>query len=118
MKLHHIGINVRSLEYSKRFYQLHFGFKEEYSTALGSEHILFLSRGEDRLELIHDPETDPPPLSNIHFAWEVRDLEGKIKQLSHQGLKTFEGPILLSNGWKAAFYKGPDGELIELISIE
>ncbi|WP_411388023.1 VOC family protein [Rossellomorea vietnamensis] len=26
-----------------------------------------------------------------------------------------EGPLLLENGWKVAFFFGPDGEIIELI---
>jgi lactoylglutathione lyase len=118
MRQHHIGINVRSLEDSKEFYQCHFGFEEEFSTALGSEHILFLTQGENRLELVHDTGTDPSRSPNVHFAWEVRDIATEIKRLSHQGLKPAEGPILLPNSWKAVFYRGLDGEVIELISVE
>jgi lactoylglutathione lyase len=118
MGMHHIGINVSSLEDSKEFYQNHFGFEEEFSTAMGSEHILFLTQGENRLELIHETGTEPSPSPHVHFAWEVRDIEAEIKRLSHQGLKPTEGPIQLPNGWKAVFYRGPDGELIELIAIK
>jgi lactoylglutathione lyase len=117
MKLHHIGINVSSLKHSKRFYQTLFGFKEEFTTVVGKEHILFLSRNEERLELIYDPDAAPSH-SHVHFAWEVEDLLGEINRLSHHGLEPEEGPIHIDNGWKAVFYKGPDGELIELISIK
>lgn len=116
MKLHHIGINVRNMEKSKAFYQTHFGFEEKFAAVLGKEHILFLSRNEEWLELIFDPNTAHLH-SHVHFAWEVEDLEGEIKRLSLQGLEPVEGPIQLDNGWKAVFFEGSDGEIIELISI-
>jgi lactoylglutathione lyase len=117
MKLHHIGINVKNLEESKRFYQTHFGFSEEFTTVVGNEHILFLLRNEEWLELICDSDAAPSH-SHVHFAWEVDDLIEEIDRLSHHGLEPEEGPIKLDNGWKAVFYTGPDGELIELISIK
>jgi catechol 2,3-dioxygenase-like lactoylglutathione lyase family enzyme len=117
MKPHHIGINVKNLEGSKRFYQTHFGFSEEFTTVVGNEHILFLSRNEEWLELIYDPDAAPSH-SHVHFAWEVEELNEEIDRLSRHGLEPEEGPIHLDNGWKAVFYKGPDRELIELISIK
>jgi lactoylglutathione lyase len=117
MKHHHIGINVKNLEVSKRFYQTHFGFSEEFTTVVGNEQILFLSRNEEWLELIYDSDVAPSHF-HVHFAWEVEDLIGEINRLSHMGLEPVDGPILLENGWKAVFYEGPAGELIELISIK
>ncbi|MEL3972178.1 VOC family protein [Rossellomorea oryzaecorticis] len=117
MKLHHIGINVSSLKHSKRFYQTLFGFKEVFTADIEGEEIVFLKRNEDWLELIEDQDNG---LSNsrVHFGWEKADLEAEIKRLARLDLAPVEGPIQLDNGWRAVFYKGPDGELIELISIK
>ncbi|MFL8937362.1 VOC family protein [Rossellomorea oryzaecorticis] len=115
MKLHHIGINVSSLERSKQFYQTHFGFKEEFTAVIGSEEIVLLKRDEERLELIQDGDSALSQ-SMVHFAWETADLEAEIERLSRLGLEPVEGPVQLDNGWRAVFYKGPDGELIELIN--
>jgi lactoylglutathione lyase len=117
MKIHHIGISVKNLEESKRFYQTHFGFSEEFSVVIGNEHIVFLSREGERIELTHDGETFQTH-PNVHWAWVIGDLDGEIKRLSHQGLEPVEGPLHLENGWEAVFYNGPDGELIELLSVE
>ncbi|WP_175989934.1 VOC family protein [Bacillus sp. Marseille-Q1617] len=117
MKLHHIGINVSSLKRSKGFYQTLFGFKEEFTAVIGSEEIVFLKRNEDWLELIEDRDRGPSN-SRVHFAWETADLEAEIKRLARLDLVPVEGPIQLDNGWRAVFYKGPDEELIELISIK
>jgi lactoylglutathione lyase len=116
MKLHHIGINVSSMERAKRFYQTYFGFKEEFTTIIGSEEIVFLQKDGDWLELIHDGHREPFR-SRVHFAWETGNLEAEIKRLSGMGLKPAEGPVQLDNGWRAVFYNGPDEELIELITI-
>ncbi|OIU66383.1 VOC family protein [Rossellomorea aquimaris] len=115
MKLHHIGINVSSLERSKRFYQTHFGFKEEFTAVIGSEEIVFLKRDEEWLELIQDRDSASLQ-SRVHFAWETADLDVEIMRLARKGLEPVEGPVQLDNGWRAVFYKGPDGELIELIN--
>ncbi|XXM72749.1 VOC family protein [Lysinibacillus sphaericus] len=116
MKLHHIGINVNSLERSKRFYQTHFDFKEEFTAVIGSEEIVFLKRDEERLELIQDGYSASLQ-SRVHFAWQTSDLDEEIKRLSRKGLEPVEGPVQLDNGWRAVFYNGPDEELIELITI-
>ena len=115
MKLHHIGINVSSLERSKQFYQTHFGFKEEFKAIIGSEEIVFLKRGEERLELIQDGDYASLQ-SRVHFAWETADLDAQIKRLARKGLEPVDGPLQLDNSWRAVFYEGPDGELIELIN--
>jgi lactoylglutathione lyase len=117
MKLHHIGINVSSLERSKRFYQTHFGFKEEFAAVIGSEEIVLLKRREDWLELIQDCDSASSP-SHVHFAWETADLDAEIQRLARLGLEPVEGPVKLDNGWRAVFYNGPDEELVELISTK
>lgn len=116
MRLHHIGMNVKSLERSKEFYQSHFGFAEEMVFNWGSENILFLKKGDCRLELIEESgDGEGSACAFLHLALEADDLEKEVGFVKEKGLMPVEGPLLLENGWKVAFFLGPDGEIIELI---
>lgn len=114
MKLHHIGINVKNLQTSKEFYQTYFGYEEELKFRWGSENILFLRMGDCRLELIEDPRAESK-CTFLHIALEVSDLEREVELLKEKGLLPVEGPLLLENNWKVAFFFGPDGEIVELV---
>ncbi|WP_060673985.1 VOC family protein [Rossellomorea vietnamensis] len=116
MRLHHIGMNVKDLERSKEFYQSHFGFEKEMVFKWGSENILFLKKGDCRLELIEEPgEDDGMKRTFLHLALAADDLEKEVEFVKYKGLLPVEGPLLLENGWKVAFFLGPDGEIIEFI---
>lgn len=115
MRLHHIGMNVKSLERSKEFYQSHFGFKEEMVLKWGSENIMFLKKGDCRLELIEESGEGGSTCAFLHIALEADDLEKEVESVKKKGLVPVEGPLLLENGWNVAFFFGPDGEIIELI---
>jgi lactoylglutathione lyase len=116
MRLHHIGMNVKSLEKSKEFYQTHFGFMEEMYFKWGSEKILFLKKGDHRLELIEEPgASNGSRGAFLHIAFDVSDLEKEVGSVKKKGLMPVEGPLLLENGWKVAFFFGPDGEIVEMV---
>lgn len=116
MRLHHIGMNVKSLERSKEFYQTYFGFKEEMYFTWGSEKILFLKKDNDRLELIEEPgKGDGSKGTFLHLALEVAELKKELGVVKEKGLIPVEGPLELENGWKVAFFFGPDGEIIEMV---
>ncbi|MGF2618334.1 VOC family protein [Rossellomorea vietnamensis] len=115
MKWHHAGIEVERLERSTAFYEKIFGFKEESCLKMGEEKIVFLTCGPIVIELIENREQTTGS-SNLHFAWEVGDLAYWMSRLENWGLKPEEGPYRLDSGWDVIFYKGPDGEVIELVS--
>ncbi|TMU83954.1 VOC family protein [Bacillus sp. BHET2] len=116
MKLHHVGMTVNSLRRSNEFYQRYFGFKEEMEFQWGSEKILFLKKEDCRLELIEESGKDSVSKGVfLHLALEVDDLETEIGLLMKEGLSPVEGPLVLENGWKVAFFYGPDGEIIEMV---
>ena len=117
MKLHHIGINVKSLEKSKAFYSSNFGFREEIYLEWGGERIAFLQGDTIRLEIIQNGVPEASVSSKVHFAWEVENLGEKIQELTRQGIRPVEGPYLILDQWKVIFYSGPDGEVIELIEL-
>ena len=116
MRLHHVGMNVKSLKASQEFYQMYFGYEEELNLKWGSENILFLKKGDCRLELIEEPEGEGgSKYAFLHIALVACDLEREMGVLKEKGLMPVEGPFFLENDWKVAFYDGPDGEIIELV---
>ncbi|WP_456272970.1 VOC family protein [Bacillus sp. AK031] len=114
MKWHHAGIETGNLEVSAAFYKEVFLFEAQSCFKLGEERIIFMKRGEVTIELIQS-EGDSVP-SSLHFAWEVDDLSAWVERLEEYGMKPVEGPYSLDSGLTVIFYKGADGEVIELVS--
>jgi lactoylglutathione lyase len=114
MRWHHTGIEVENLEASAAFYKEVFLFEAQSCLKLGEERIMFMDNGEVTIELIQGKGDSVP--SSLHFAWEVEDLSGWVERLDKYGMKPVEGPYSLDSGLTVIFYKGPDGEVIELVS--
>jgi lactoylglutathione lyase len=118
-KLEHIGVMVKDMDLSIRFYTEILGLRlvgrERLSadTELGflslpgDEHIQIelISRGHDGLKdgIVH------------HIAFTVSDIEGEISRLKAAGVRLIdETPRVILGGIKIAFFYGPDGEQLEL----
>ncbi|MBM6616529.1 VOC family protein [Bacillus suaedaesalsae] len=115
MRAHHIGIFVNDLEQSEQFYTL-FGYDVEYRFTLNEEEISFMSSAEGKIKIELIKAKDVTPIEGtIHLAWEVNDFEKALENLSLNGLHPIEGPLSLHNGWKTAFYQGPNEEVIEIL---
>lgn len=118
MKAHHIGLYVNNLGQSEQFYRKLFGFEVEYRFTLKDEEISFLSNRDSEIKLELIKANDVKPLEGtMHLAWEVTNLKQSIEHLATNGLNPIEGPLSLHNGWKTAFYHGPNNEVIELMEI-
>ncbi|HEY4554236.1 MAG TPA: VOC family protein [Bacillaceae bacterium] len=114
IRWHHAGIQVKDLHASTDFYISLFGFQLAQRISLPGEEIVFLEKGEIRIELIKSLD-DGPSGNTIHIAWMVENLDEWIDRLQENGLSTAEGPLRLENGWTSIFYTGLNGEWIELL---
>ncbi|MBA4538680.1 VOC family protein [Bacillus aquiflavi] len=117
MNWHHIGIQVRDLNISIKFYEKMFGFVVINCLILHGEKIVFLRNGPVMLELIKANEAHSYA-NSVHFSWQVKDLNAHIATLNGAGLNPVEGPVEIDYGWTCVFYEGPDKEIIELIEIK
>lgn len=114
--IHHVGLEVQSIERSSQFYRRWFQLDEGKRMEVNGEKLLFLRGGNVYLELIeveHSKHKD----SAYHLAFEVADLEKKILIMMEEKVPILEPIQNLPNGWRHAFIAGPDGEWIELIQI-
>ncbi|WP_462412593.1 VOC family protein [Neobacillus sp. Marseille-QA0830] len=112
MRFHHFALEVRDLHKSVAFYQNFLGFQEEDRMSFMGEEIVFLILEDIRLELILSTK-EIPVERNVHLCFEVSDLEEVLSRFKASRL--IEGPYNLDNGWKTAFFEGPDYEVLEFL---
>ena len=137
--LMHVGVCVRDLAVSTRFYRDGLGFAEAgelsvegepTATMLGIEdvslHAIYLERDGYRIELLHYPRpgtvgpTEPRPMNQpglTHFAIRVEDLDAAIGRIKAYGGRVLEKSRVRNDAFDAnlCYVTDPDGTRIELV---
>lgn len=123
--LAHVGIFVNDVQRSKEFYSTFLGTDTVWDCQFGGAEnadftVSIVQNGTAVLELVQRKESDVRTDGVIdHIAFSVDDLEGVIAVLTEKGIE-FETaePVhesaMLKKGSKWIFFRGPDGEHIEL----
>ena len=126
-KINHIGIAVKDLEASKRFYEESLGLTVKHEETLGEMKIAFIPIGEVNVELIQST-TEQGVIAKFiakrgegihHIAYEVDDIDGALEKLKDQGIKMVdEKPRPGAHETRVAFLhpKSTNGVLTELVS--
>lgn len=114
--LAHIGIFVKDMDASVKFYRDMLGFTVTDEYQMGSR-LVFCSIGTCLLELIQPKEYTPRVPGQVdHIAVEVENIEDLCDELRAKGVSIpgkidFNADLL--GGVKNVFFEGPDGERIE-----
>jgi lactoylglutathione lyase len=120
-RVEHTGIMVRNIEEAAEFYTKVLGMelKGTLEHNVPGLRLGFLGfPGEDQaiVELIEGYNPDLPSEGLVHhLAFTVDDVEAEVQRLRDLGV-TFidEGITTLRNGARYIFFKGPNGEHLEL----
>ncbi len=127
-KIDHIGIAVKSIEQSKKFFKDILGLKVVFEETLPDSgvKVLGFSIGESRIELLEAYGENSPIEKFIekrgeglhHIAIKVDDIEEMLKVFKNNGIKLIdEKPRIGAEGKKIAFVhpKSTHGILMELV---
>lgn len=127
MKVDHIGIAVKSLEETLKFYTQVLGLKLHDTEIVEDQKVkvAFLPIGDTELELLESTEEDGPIAKYIekkgqgmqHIAFRVENIEKAIEDMKNKGIRMIdEKPRYGAGGAKIAFChpKSTNGVLVEL----
>jgi methylmalonyl-CoA epimerase len=128
MKIDHLGIAVRSIEDSLRFYAEALGLEVKATEAVEDQgvEVAMLPVGEARIELL-EPVSDDSPVGRFiarrgeglhHICYEVEDLAAKLEHLRSRGVRVLDGyPRRGAEGKLVAFLHpaSANGVLVELV---
>jgi catechol 2,3-dioxygenase-like lactoylglutathione lyase family enzyme len=142
--LHHVGITVKDLDASIRFYHdvLGLQFSNEPSPWFDGPELgpavgvpgaalrqVSLALGGTTLELLEyrtpPSETAKPLRSNnvgaSHIAFQVDDIEAKKAELEARGIEFFSDVNVVDEGvlagWRWVYFADPDGYPLELVEV-
>ena len=117
LKLSHIGLKVKDLNKSVRFY-LELLQCESLKTFESDNFraVLIKCRG-NTIELIEDSQTNKTKADGVieHVAFKVDDIEEEIRKLKASGVECISQSIEHFDDIKLFFFRGPDGEMLEFI---
>lgn len=129
MKIDHIGIAVKSIDESLKFYRDILGLEYEGIEVLEDRGLktAFLKAGESEIELLESISDDSTIKKYIekrgegihHIALEVEDVEDKKAIMEKEGAKFIGEPSTGAGGKKIVFIhpKSTNGVLMELCQI-
>jgi methylmalonyl-CoA/ethylmalonyl-CoA epimerase len=126
-KIDHIGVAVKNLEESLKFYQETLGLDLQGVEVVEEQKVkvAFLPIGDTEIELLESTDVDDPIARYIdkkgegvqHIAYRVDDIEKAIADMMSKGVKMIdEKPRYGAGGAKIAFChpKSTNGVLVEL----
>ncbi len=127
MKLEHVGIAVKDLDYSKKIFDSLFGYQSYKTETVESEKVttVFYQTGSSKIELLQANSNESAIYKHIekrgegihHLAFEVQNIEQEINRLKTEGLEfVSEIPKPGADGKRICFLhpKSTNGVLIEL----
>ena len=127
--IEHIGIAVKNLDESIKFYEKVFGLKCYAVEEVKDQKVktAFFKIGETKIELLESTEPDGPISKFIekkgegihHIAFKTKDINSSLKELEEKNIRLIDGqPRKGAEGLNIAFLhpKAVNGVLIELCS--
>ncbi|QYR21598.1 VOC family protein [Paenibacillus sp. sptzw28] len=116
---HHVAIRVYDFDATVRFYSEVLGFQEKVRWGEGSSRAIMLDTGDGNYLEVFAGGTEgaKPEGAFLHLALRSDDVDGAVELARAAGMEVTVEPkdaVLGGIPVRIAFFKGPDGEIIEL----
>lgn len=108
--VHHVSLNVRSIDEAAKFYLEVLGLDVLPRPDLGFVGM-WLGAGAQQIHLMEDPSHDAS--RSQHFAFRVDDIDAVVEELRAHGVHTSR-VIDVPGAGRQAFLRDPSGNLLEL----
>lgn len=130
---HHVAIRARDFDRSVRFYTQVLGLTQKIAWNEAPKRAIMLDAGDGSyVEIFERPDQPAPPQDEpaiLHFALRTSDTDGLLERARQAGCEVTVEPktAQIANTVpttptpvpaRLAFFKGPDGELVELFQNE
>ncbi len=124
---HHVAIRVQDFDASVKFYGETLGFREKITWGEGDKRAIMMDAGDGNyIEIFAGGTPGPKPEGAIiHFAIRTDDCDAALERARAAGVEVTMEPASLDipslpapTAVRIAFFKGPDGEVIELFQNE
>lgn len=128
--IHHVAIRVRDFDASYAFYTDILGLAEKIHWGEAPRRAVMLDLGDGNyLEMFERADQAPPPAGHepviLHFAIRTTRLDDALERARAAGCEVTMEPTDIDiqarqgvHPVHIAFFKGPDGELVELFENE
>ncbi|MBP1931657.1 VOC family protein [Ammoniphilus resinae] len=119
-RLEHVGIMVKDLDLSIQFYQKAFGLvlrrRQFLNETVELAFLHFPEQADMEIELVAGRNMDEVEGLVNHLAFRVDNISEEIERLTKMGVEMVDTESRLILGdVKIAFFKGPNGEKLELV---
>lgn len=124
---HHVAIRAHDFDASVRFYGDVLGFSEKITWGEGDKRAIMMDAGDGNyIEIFAGGTAGPRPEGAIlHFALRTTDCDAALERARAAGVEVTKEPTSLDipsrpqpTPVRIAFFKGPDGEIVELFQNE
>ena len=121
MKTNHIGIRVRDIEASTKFYcdLLDFEFDHRFETP--KLILVFLKNEDTKIELVYSKDGEYDYVRNgilEHFAFTVPDIYAHVEKLKNNNVNFISKNVIKFKDELIVFFEGPNGEKLELVQVD